>query len=112
MQSNLRIVCATIAFGMGIDCPDVRAVIHVGPPEDIESYIQETGRGGRDGLPTQAILFVKSNYLQYVNKEMKVYCQSNKECRRKLLFSNMEGYNSDCHKVPHNDCCDVCQTQK
>ena len=41
----LRIVCATVAFGMGLDCTDVCQVIHVGAPDDVESYIQETGRG-------------------------------------------------------------------
>lgn len=46
-KSCLRLVCATIAFGMGVNCPDVRVVIHLGPPDDIESYIQETGRAGR-----------------------------------------------------------------
>ena len=45
-QSRLRIVVGTIAFGMGIDCHDVRNIIHFGAPDDVESYIQETGRAG------------------------------------------------------------------
>ena len=64
-QSRLRIVVGTIAFGMGIDCHDVRNIIHFGAPDDIESYIQETGRAGRDGLPALATLVCK--------KKKKVY---------------------------------------
>ena len=48
-ESHLRIVIATIAFGMGIDCPDVRQVVCIGLPDDTESYMQETGWAGRDG---------------------------------------------------------------
>lgn len=55
-QSNLRVI---IAFGMGIDCPNVRQVLHWGPASDIELYMQETGRAGRDMLPAQAILYHK-----------------------------------------------------
>jgi ATP-dependent DNA helicase RecQ len=54
---KLRVVVATIAFGLGIDCRDVHRIIHWSPPADCESYIQETGRGGRDGNITHAILY-------------------------------------------------------
>lgn len=58
VNSPLRVVVATIAFGMGLDCPDVSKIIHWGPPGDIESYLQETGRAGRDNLPSDAVLYV------------------------------------------------------
>ncbi len=53
----LRVVIATIAFGKGIDCPDVRTIIHWGPSPDSESYLQETGRAGRDGRQSFAVLY-------------------------------------------------------
>ena len=57
-NSHLRIVISTVAFGMGVDCADVRQIVHVGMPDDTESYIQETGWAGRDGKPSLAILLL------------------------------------------------------
>lgn len=56
-QSSLHIVVAIIAFGMGTDCTDIRQIIHWGVPEDVETYVQETGRAGQVGQLSCAVLF-------------------------------------------------------
>ena len=90
-SSCLWIICATVAFSMGVNCPDVREVVHLGPPNDIESYIQETGRAGRDGLPSKAVLLIKKRYPQYISSDMKAYCSS-KQCCRQTFHSAVIDY--------------------
>ena len=87
-KGTVRIVVATVAFGMGLDTPNVRHVIHWGPPSDIELYVQETGRGGRDGAKTTATLFYNSNDISgiaHTSDAMRNYCKNMNDCRRKLF---------------------------
>lgn len=110
-SGTLRLVIATIAFGMGVDCPNVRMVAHCGPSSNLEMYLQETGRAGRDGQPAYAVLYLRSTHLsQHVGNDMKEYCRSQDYCRRRILLKQFEEQAT--HSIEGDQrscrCCDIC----
>ena len=87
-NSSLCVIIATVAFGMGMDSPYVRRVIHWGVPSDAESYLQQTGRAGRDGLPATASLYYGGRDMMGIRVEetMRLYCKMRSGCRRHVLL--------------------------
>ena len=88
-ESTLSIVIATSAFGMGVNCQRVRTVISFGAPEDVEDYIQQTGRVSRDGLPSKAALLWCADSIQHSSDKLKDYCETTDQCRRDFYFQIM-----------------------
>lgn len=107
-EGNVRLIFATVAFAMGLDAPNVRRIIHWSPPDDIEMYMQESGRGGRDQKPSMAILYYDKKKLQHASEEMKAYCGNTTVCRRVFLMSSFGPTANVKKPSPLHMCCDVC----
>ena len=86
-STKLRLLIATTAFGLGVDCPDIECIINWGSPSTLEELVQESGRGGRDGRSAEAILYPKF-VGRKVTKAVKDYQENTTECRRINLFKN------------------------
>lgn len=105
-QGYIRILVATIAFGMGVDYKEVYRTIHFGPAKNVECYMQESGRAERDGKHSTAYLLYQGMQLMHVDKEMKEYVK-HKDCRRKFLLQHFEI--EQLHQPnPIYLCCDNC----
>jgi ATP-dependent DNA helicase RecQ len=104
LDSKLRLLICTAAFGMGIDCTGVERVIHYGPPSDVESYIQLTGRCGRQGKQSQCIMLYGKGLRKFADKLMLAYCENEGKCTRDILFTDFSSY----QKGNNCGCCDEC----
>ncbi|WCJ20620.1 ATP-dependent DNA helicase Q-like 2 [Euphorbia peplus] len=115
-KNKLQVIVGTVAFGMGINKPDVRFVIHHSLSKSMETYYQESGRGGRDGAPSDCVLFFRpgdvprqSSMVFYENAGLQNlydivrYCQSKRQCRRSAFFRHFSEPLQDC-----NGMCDNC----
>ena len=102
-NTKFCVVIATIAFGMGMDCPNIRYVIHWGSSTDVEMYLQETGRAGRDGKQLIAILYNISG--QYHVDLMKQYIKSKTE----ILLQHFDQNEPSIGMCTQCSCCDICE---
>ena len=103
---HLRLIVSTTAFGMGIDCGDIRRIIHWGIPANLEEYVQECGRAGRDGRPSVAVLYQGVGGRD-ATAGMKSYVNNSSRCRRIMLFEEFIAFRRQNIGVSGCKCCDL-----
>ena len=105
--SHLRVLMCTIAFGMGINCKGIHECIHFGAPQNIESYIQESGRIGRDGKTSVSRIFYSNTLLRGCDSKIRDYI-STKTCRTKELMKHFHIHEQSQSEKAKCSCCDNC----
>jgi superfamily II DNA/RNA helicase len=106
-EGHIRILIATIAFGMGIDCKQVNRIIHFGPSKNIECYIQESGRAGREGSQSECILLFNGLLSSHCSQDVKDLLHAESGCRRELIMKTFGFTPAVGIKYKHT-CCDKC----
>ncbi len=109
-DSCIRVVIATSALGMGINIRDVGRICHYGIPSELEQYVQEIGRAGRDGRKSMAIMYFKPYHLAHCEASMRDFVRNEDfNCRRERIAKYFKG------KVERvaflHECCDACATK-
>ena len=105
----VRVLFCTIAFGMGVNVKGVSNVIHYGPSGDLDDFVQESGRGGRNSqVQSHSVLinYKGSTRGSNISKQMRDFVKDNKICKRKTLLHQLHD-NVESNKIPHT-CCSVC----
>jgi hypothetical protein len=107
-EGHIRVLVCTIAFGMGVDMKGVCHVIHFGPSKNIENYVQECGRAGREGQQSTCLLLYNGLMSARSKSDIKDYIETDTQCRRKQIFSHFPGGFIVHENLSGHDCCDVC----
>ena len=100
----IRVLVATIALSMGVNCKAVHRIMHYGPSKNIEAFVQETGRDGRDGHQSNSFLLYHGMLLNHVEGDIKLFIKST-DCRRKAI---LEHFDNDNERPLKHLCCDHC----
>jgi len=107
-KTNLRLIIATTAFGLGVDCRDITRIINWGAPNSLEELVQETGRAGRNSNEAEAILYYGKGAITHISKSVKNYGENLSHCRRTLLFKDFLFSDVEKSDIIACRCCDLC----